>query len=450
MLKSINSKYLLFGILIFIFFIPYLDVEYSVIYITNIIALLLYYTTINQVRYKSNEYFNKQNLATIVFWYTLFFVTINKLISYYYRENFFVFSEADALTYHNAAIKMADMSFSKGIDFILNDTKYGYDDLGAFIVVSTLYRVVESNLILNFFYIIIGTITARSIFRISLNFMSKKYSFFCALAYSLSSFVIFYHSSGLKESFMILLIISFYDYCYRFYKNKKIKHFLLMMLSVISLVFFRPALLVFCIASVCITIVLGIQKRAVKIVVLTIGALILVFAFSYVNSVASNYTGSEGIDVMIANQEADGMVKGSVTFTYAVNILASMIGPLPTVLPNNKQEVSFFAVGLIYRVFISLAFWLGVFYCVKYKQTLLYPFILFALIESISLVFILEGLELRKSLPHIPFIYIIAFWFMDMYDGKNVKISINKLFVKKLTNVSVVLFFLVIVYWNLR
>jgi len=74
--------------------------------------------------------------------------------------------------------------------------------------------------------------------------------------------------------------------------------------------------------------------------------------------------------------------------------------------------------------------------------------ILFALFEMISLISIIEGLELRKSLPHLPFIYIIAFYYMDMYDLN--KLNTRKYLSPIKINFLLILIFIIILVWNLR
>lgn len=72
-------------------------------------------------------------------------------------------------------------------------------------------------------------------------------------------------------------------------------------------------------------------------------------------------------------------------------------------------------------MFIAVPFWFGVYYIIKYKLRILYPIVAFIIFEMISLVLILNGLEFRKSIPHIPLIYIIAFWFMNYYDNRSIR-----------------------------
>ena len=46
----------------------------------------------------------------------------------------------------------------------------------------------------------------------------------------------------------------------------------------------------------------------------------------------------------------------------------------------------------------------------------MFPLFTFVFLEMLGLSVALDGLELRKALPHIPFFIIAAFWFMFKYD----------------------------------
>lgn len=82
---------------------------------------------------------------------------------------------------------------------------------------------------------------------------------------------------------------------------------------------------------------------------------------------------------------------------------------------------------------------------------MLYPLVFFCFFEMFSLLIILEGLELRKSLPHFALIYVIAFWLMDQLD-------LEKFFVRPKTrkriqtifSLSTICIFIMIFTWNFR
>jgi hypothetical protein len=109
----------------------------------------------------------------------------------------------------------------------------------------------------------------------------------------------------------------------------------------------------------------------------------------------------------------------------------------------------FYTSGLVYRVLLSFPFWLGVFYIFKAKSEPLYPMVIFVLFEMSALAYLIDGLELRKALPHMPFVYIVAFWFLDKYDTGRLRFKNSEDF-KVLFWTVMVLFVLMICYWNFR
>ena len=156
-----------------------------------------------------------------------------------------------------------------------------------------------------------------------------------------------------------------------------------------------------------------------------------------------------GMDTLIDARETQGMVIGGLPLTYAVNILSQAIGPIPTIIASDKTSTLFYISGLIYRMLLALPFWWGIIYIYKTKSHIIYPLILFIILEMIALAFLMDGLELRKAIPHIPFVFIIAFWFLDKYDNNIIQFKRIKRF-KHFVKFSMFLIILIIFAWNFR
>tara|TARA_B110000879_G_scaffold212480_1_gene308964 strand:- start:5048 stop:6133 length:1086 start_codon:yes stop_codon:yes gene_type:complete len=359
-----------------------------------------------------------------------------------------VFSDDDAELYHVVALNLANDSFQAGIaKFLLYGT---FEDLGAILFMSTLYKIVASNLFVNLIYLLSGVLASFYIFRIGRKLMSHKYAFIAAIAYSISSFVLWFHASGLKESIMIFLIIFFYDQYYKFITRKRIFNIILMILSLLSILLFRPAITVLILASIFSTLIFSNIKSRKIFIVLPFFFILFFFTYDYIGLVINKFIDPDGMASMLQNKEASGMVKLSIPFTIAVNTLAASIGPLPTIIPNTKIVLSFYSVGLIFRVLLSFAFWLGVYYANKNKVYKLFPLIFFVIFESFSLSYILEALELRKSLPHFFAIFLVSFWFLDFFNSKDSLSFKSRKKIIKLFKFSTVIFFLFILLWNLK
>jgi len=395
---------------------------------------------------KDKNFYTYNILAIEVFIYSIIFVAMADFISYIYDENFFVFSVSDAYFYHSNVIKMSEMGFTKGVEYYL--TFMEYDDLGMILILYPLYQIVQSNLILNGFYIIVGVITAFGIFSLSKNFMSRRYAFLSSLSYSLSSFSLFYHSSGLKESFMVMTVLLSIVFFYRFRRTHNIFELLIASIFWSLILLFRPAVAYILIASIGLALLFAIKgKKFLKLF-----ALVSVIGLIVMSGSASEHTAeytNGGLDSLIEARESENMVIGGLGFTYAVNILSQAIGPIPTVLSPTKILTMFYTPGLIYRVLLSIPFWIGIFFMTKYKYSKIYTLALFTLFEMSALAFLMDGMELRVAMPHIPYVIIIAFWFMYNYDTKQIKIKRKRLF-KMFFFTSISLLTLIILFWNMR
>ena len=446
MLKSINTFYLLLSVSLYIVLSLKISGEYLLINFSSILSVISYYFILKTNFYLKNKFYKRKYLSIEVFIYSFVFIFFNNIISYYYNSNFFLFSEFDANFYHEITIKLLSMPLLDAIKHYLSIMPF--EDLGMILILYPLYHIVESNLILNFFYMLVGVITALSLFKLSQNFMSKKYAFLSAITYSLSSFVLFFHSIGLKESFMVMLVVLSFDYYHRSINKKNIIYLIYSLIFISLIMLFRPAVSAIIIASIGLGVLLS-KQRGYGVKFFSFLILIsLVLMSNDLLIMLERYTGG-GVDKLIQLKEAENMIKGGVYFTYAVNILAQAIGPLPTLISSEKTLLTFYAPGLIYRVLLSIPFWLGVVYIIKTKTYKLYPLTIFVILEMFALLFLLEGLELRKALPHIPIVFLIAFCFLDNYDNQKIKFKKIKR-IKYFFKISLFILAILILYWNFK
>jgi len=447
MLKSINNIYIIASLLLFLVLSPKITGEYLFINILTLFTFITYYSILQLNSSINKKFYTKWYLWVEVFLYSLFFVAMYNILSYYYRGNFFTFNESDAVGYHYYAIKFLNMPLSEAIRNYLHVDFYDVDDLGIVLLIYPLYYIVQSNLILNFFYLFVGTITALSIFSIGKNFMTRKYAFLSALAYTIASFTLFFHSTSLKESFMVMLVILSFDFYYRFQKSKNIGYIIGAIIFVSLLLLFRSALLAMVVGSIGLGAMVskgGVGMKVFSIFIL----LVLISMGNFIYHIVLHYMGGGGFDQLVISKESRGMVIGGLPFTYAVNTLAQAVGPLPSIVSSNPMQV-FYSAGLLYRVLLGFPFWMGIIYIYKTKKYILYPLAIFVLSEMLALTFLMEGLECRKSMTHIPFVFIIAFWFLDQYDRKVIQFKKRKK-IQRLFKFSSFILILLILYWNFK
>jgi hypothetical protein len=447
LLKSINRKYLAFAVILYILVIPGLNMSMGGIFVLHIVTVIFYFFILDYQLFKPKYWYTSQRLLRIIFFYGLLYVVAYNFVSWLYKGNFFVFSEVDASRYDVESQAMVIRSFWDGIYYYLD--AYDFSDLGAVLVISTLYRVAVSNLIVNVFYFVLALFSGLGLFKLGKMLMPVRYAYLAALTFSLSSYFWWFNSSGLKESVMIFLVIYSFLHYYYFLKTGRVKYLIIMTLFLFPLMLFRPAVMFLIIGSAIVGNLLSRKLTTSQLILVFLFSLLLVYFSAEINHVFNRFAGG-GFSGIVTRNEESGMIRGGVKFTYAVNLLAQTIGPLPSILPNLKLVLSFFAPGLIYKNLISIPYLLGIFYFFKRRQTIYYPIILFMVFESFSLLMIMEGLELRKSLPHFPFIYLIGFGFIAYYSNRKhfAKPQYDTLW--NLMQVSFYVIFILIYIWNLR
>ncbi len=446
MLATINKIYIVFGILIYVVIGILFPIQYHALFAFNFFTIFVFALFINYLLKRPENYFTKKKLLFLIFYYSLFFIFCYNLISVYYTGNYYIFSEDDALLYHSESEVMSNLPFVKSIEYYLS--RHEAEDLGIVIIMSLLYKFIVSKIILNVFYIAIAIFTGNCIFNIAKRFINDKYAFLCAISYCMSSYVIWFHSSGLKETLLVYLILQFYSSYYSFSIDNKAMSIWMVILMPLLILLFRPVLSLFCLVSIALGVLL---KRKLTVPQLLF-IFIVVFAGIYYLELIISSTDKfllGDTQSMLEIKEMEGMVKGSVSFTYLVNTLSSLFGPFPTIL-STKPHLCFFAPGLIYKILISLAFWFGVITVYKSKLTKAYPLFLFAIIEMISLTYILEALELRKSLPQFPLMYIIAFVFIYRFDKHLLSNLMKHQLYKKTYHLIAVVLCGLMMYWNFR
>jgi hypothetical protein len=446
MLYAINKIYLLASILLYLTLSTKISGDYLLINLFALFSFISYFGMLELNRTMEIKFYNNTRLIVEVFLYAFLFVFMENLISYFYTDNFFVFSNSDAVFYHESVIEIIDMPFIDGMKHYLKGMDF--DDLGMILILYPLYYVSESNLMLNAFYIFVGILMALSLFSLSRQFMSRKYAFLASLSFSISSFMLFFHSIGLKESFMVMLVVVSFDFYYRFMIKKTILNLMIALMFIGMLMLFRPAVSAMIIGAIGLGTLLS-QKGGVgiKVVSFLIFAFLIIIGDAILAEIDKYTTG--GFDTLMEAREVQGMIIGGIPFTYAVNILSQSVGPLPTVISETKVLTMLYTSGLIYRVLLAFPFWLGVIFIIKGKEAKLYPLIIFIIMEMTALTFLMDGLELRKALPHIPIVFVVAFWFLNQYDMKKIQFKNIKRF-RWFFNTSLLVLTLLMFYWNFR
>ncbi len=418
LLHKTNKVFIVSGIamyLILMFYWHFPHVIYNALILFNFasFALVIY----NSLTLKEHKLTTKR-LAATVFVFSLVFVFLYLLLSYYYTGNTFVFSEDDARLYEELSYRIKDIPNKDKIYYLEVVEEFAYDDWGAPIVMSYLLKIAPSKEFVNLIYIILNTISACMLFSIGKTIMERKYAYTGSLVYSISSYTIFFMGSYLKEILLLFLVISCF-YC--LYRHKNTKHFRNIVLGIILsglILFFRPAVSLGIWLSY-LAYYMFVEKRKVLLIFISIFGIILLYVAFRI--IIENY--NRFSTVAENNKLANSL------FNQIVFALGGLIGPLPHLLQTGN-EVTYkplYGSGLMYKVLLFAAFWKGAIGSIRKRDYEVMPLIVFVVVESLGLIVALDSLELRKAMPHIPFFIMVAFWSIYKYDsshnGKVTKIS---------------------------
>lgn len=387
---------------------------------------------------KENQCTGKRLAYTVIF-FSLVFVSLFMLLSYYYTGNTFIFSEIDARVYEELSYKIKDLPKKDIIGYLTIFGNFSYEDWGAPIAMSYFLKIIPQKEFINLIYIILNTISACMLFSIGKSIMRKKYAYTGALAYSIASYCMFFMGSFLKETMMLFLVIACFYFLYK-HKTTKRTYNIILGLAISGLViFFRPAV-TFGIWFSYIVYYMFVEKRKILLIFFSVFAVVIIYIlfrliiesyYKYVDFVEYDYLGSTLFDKLIF-------------------VLGGLIGPFPHLLQTADVEYTYkplFGSGLMYKLFFFYAFWKGAIYSIRKKSFDALPLVAFVILESIELIVVMDSLELRKALPHFPLFIMVAFWYLDQYDSKQ-RIRLKKTDSTEFI-VYMIMAFAIILGWNM-
>lgn len=445
LLNSINRYYWIIGIVLYsLFSISNIsDVNFMFMHVVSFCAFLLYGIVIYKSSLQSNRFFKKENLAVIVLSISIIEVSLFQLLSFHIDGDTFVFSKADAIGYYTVGVKMSQMPISDGFHYMSDVLGAGFDDWGAFLWISTMFRIIPSQQFLSFSYCVVSTISALMLFDIGRNFMPRKYAFMSALSFSLASFIVVHHALCLKETFMVACIIASFDGFVTFVRKRRKRFLYLAVFSVLLVFLFRVPTGLLLFFSLGLTLVLLYLKGPVGITLVVVFALAIsstsLFAFTY-----NRYL--RGGDTEAILERKNELAGGGGIVNQLADPVAALTGPFPSIRTKTIKITPLYTSGLLYRFLLSAPFFLGTFYIIKKRYVKLYPFVIFFLVNAIGVAISVKGLETRLSIPHLAMMYIVAFWFLAKVDYNQFSWTIHR----KWVSAYCLGIFGLCLLWNLR
>ena len=359
---------------------------------------------------RPEEYYTSKRLAITVFMYSVIFVVLYMMMSDYYTGDTFLFSESDARAYEKYSFTLLDLPVDKWTSF-LEKRGWGFDDWGAPISQSLALHLLPFKLFVNFCYIMLNTAGSVLLFKIGRQIMMRSYAYIASLTYAIASYSIFFMGSYLKEEIMVFLLIATMYELYRYRETHRNKYLIIGGLISLLLLFFRIPVALFVWVAYGTLLLLGSKGKVKLLLMIIIGFVVVLLALGLIMDSALRY----------AN---DGDISESYYYmTYSqsqkiVLYIAALIGPFPQLLQTGDAltSKSIFGAGVLLKLLLAYPFWKGGILCLRTKAESLYPIYVFCLLEMLALGLVLDSLELRKGMPHIPLFILAAFWYMSRFD----------------------------------
>lgn len=390
---------------------------------------------------KRKRFFTGQNLFFTVLTCLVIEATFFQLASWFIDRDFFVFSKADSMEYYLGALKMSKMGMADSFRYLF--LNFGFDDWGAFLWVTAVFRIVPSILFLDFLCCIMGAFSALMMFNIGRSLMPKRYAYMAALTFSIASFAAC-HSVGVsKEDVTSFLILAAFYFFYIYLRRKNKIHLVFSLLFSLSILIFRVPVSLLLLFSLGLTLVLMYSKGPF-VMILGVLLAVVIYSSSLFALTYEGYLASGNVDALIERKVE--MAGGGGIVNQVADPLAAFVGPFPSIMMKVVKHTPFFASGLLFRILLAAPSFVGVYFAFRHKYKRLYPLIFFFLANALGVAISVKGLEYRLSHPHMAMMYLVAFWMLAIYDYHRMK--------RQLPAIAVYSWFILVAMvcfvWNLR
>ena len=414
LLKITIQIYIWIGVFLFAVLIPYCDGTIHYYNLINVLLFLSYAIVMWCTMGREEHYYTYGRLASTVFLYSIVFVGLYLQMSYFYTDDTFYWDYTDPYVYYGIDVKLIDneVPFFEQPEWIERYKGWDFSDWGASISQTLFLKIIPSRYFLFFIQTIVGVAGAAMLFGIGKKIMRIDYAYIAALSYSISSYCIFYYASFRKEVFMVFIVIASFWSFYQYMSSRNKMYLWLFIIITALLLFFRPeiiGLMLMGVASYYIGKRIN-KKNAPYIIILFVVAigLSLSVIISMMNSLSEDVAKSENF-------------AHASSFTVVVSSVGALIGPFPQMLQLGQDDMSqlpLYGPGLLLKFILLLAFWNGFVESLKNLEATVFPLFFFTILEMVALAVWIDGLELRKAMPHICTFYIAAFWFISKYDKR--------------------------------
>ncbi len=441
-LKLLDKAYWILGIILFLIFsVGVENVEDLYVYLTSFVVFVTFGLTLNLFHSKDTKYYTGGNLFWVVSLYSLVYVYLFQQLSWYLTGNYFVFYVLDAESYLAHSLHVKNFDYAQAIEWL--SKRWASDDWGAFMWMTTIFKIHPSQLALAIAHSFIGGFTALCLFYIGRSIMPRKYAFYAALLYSISSYVIVFRSQTLKETIMTFVVVMPIYLLYRYLNTKHILWIILAYLTALLIFFFRIPVAMIVLFVLSWALLPKLDKTSY--IILGVVLLAVLLSSAIFDHFFQLYLYGGDMEMLASRQDRYQRGSGGILERMA-DPIAAMIGPFPSFIMSNNKATALYNSGLLYRILLAFPFFLGAYWVVKHQFLRVMPLVILFLITAFGVAVSVKGLGVRLSIPHLPFMYLVALWAIYIIDTKKQKDAR----IKRLLSLSIAGVCILCIMWSFR
>ena len=395
------------------------------------------------------RYWRFHVFVPFLFLFQVVWIVLFRTFNILHYGNGLGYHPADALFYHGFGSRFAVSAQSLAeLSTFLKSYSYGVDDWGFCIVASVVYYMFGSDAgffilaLLNAVFVVWG---ACLIYRIAKRFSSEMNARAVCLLWAVMPFSLYTSSVGLKENYMVFLVIAAVYCVYRYQERSSLKFLLIGIGSILALLLFRTALTFMLALSFLFVFLLKSRSftRHVNLWLLVGGFfsfIMFTVAVDFIGSIRGNVT-AESLGNQADNIEGHAGIVVTIT-----NLLAILIGPFPSFIsdPVKVNYITLYSFGAMVKMWLSFYYVYGVVRILQKREVYFYSMLVFIVFHSLMLVVSFYSLHDRYQWPQIPFVLLISIYgFQEMANERRRSI-------RYLSSVYPFLMFVVVLVYNIR
>lgn len=370
---------------------------------------------------------------------TLIVVFVSQLIMAFSIRFFYIdyyhnplgFNPQDAVNYDHIAAMGYRYSFGD-YNQLLDTYNLMLDDKGMFFITFMVYKLAGTPLrgiqLLVIFNALAVMLSSYGAYKLSRLFFDVKVSSFVAFFWGTELYAAYTAAAGLKENFMVVLLLWGMYYLVTLYRNLSVRNLIAACVLASTALLFRMALFYMFLAILMFVLSLksGFFRKYILFFIVVIIAVSAYKSYETINELAE----MRGYSYEMLETIAEGKISRTWPMSEIVSYLSALFGPFPNVVATGEKAsyITLYSFSSTCKVFFSFFFVYGSYLMFREKKVELMPLFIFWVLNTIMLIFTVFTLHDRYQWPHMPLMLVISAYGAIEWYGRKHKIKWDYLY----------------------